>query len=212
MPYCIADGFAQYLLCKTITAGSSTSTSISFNATTGNTQTKTYTIPQTYNTLYVVVDWTVYTPLAYGGGGANITVKQGNTTILNRGINKDENGTETIKLSNVASGTVITAIITPPAQTGQGGSYWDSSISGTIWITANQAGIIRPLKAVEVKEIGKQAYGLSFGRIDGKRYGEFDDKIYNSATTGSITIGNCIGFKIISDSNGEQYKIPIFGV
>lgn len=132
MPYCIADGFAQYLLCKTITAGSGTSTSIGFSATTGNTQTKTYTIPQTYNTLYVVVDWTVYTPLAYGGGGANITVKQGNTTILNRGINKDENGTETIKLSNVASGTVITAIITPPAQTGQGGSYWDSSISGTI--------------------------------------------------------------------------------
>lgn len=201
------------MLCKTITAWSGTSTSIGFNATTGNTQTKTYTIPQTYNTLYVVVDWTVSTPLAYGGGGANITVKQGNTVILNRGISKDENGTETVKLSNVASGTVITAIITPPAQTGQGGSYWDSSISGTIWITANQAGIIRPLKAVEVKEIWEQWVWMSYWRkSDWTWYWEFDWTLHNSATTWSITPGNCIWFKVITDANGEQFKVPVYWI
>ena len=200
------------MLCKTVTAGSWTSVSVPFNVSTGNTWTYTQTINQTYSTLYVVVDWTVSTPLAYGGGGANITIKQGGATILNRGISKDENGTETLKLSNVASGTVFTITVTPPAQTWQGGSYRDSSISGSVAFTANQSWIIRPLKAVEIKEIGKQAYGLSYGRYNGKWYGEFDDKVYNSAVTGSITLWNCIGFKIITDSNGEQYKIPIFGV
>lgn len=71
--------------------------------------------------------------------------------------------------------------------------------------------MVKPLIPTEIKAIGKQTAGTSYGRLlDGTRYGEFDDVVHTTATTGSITLGNCLGFKTITDSNGEQYKIPIY--
>ena len=132
MPYCIADGFAQYLLCKTITAGSGTAKALSFYGTSGNTQTVTYTTTQTYEKMYLVATWTVSQERYYGGEGASITIKVGNTTVLNRSIAKNENGSEQVVVNNVSSGSVITATIVPPSRGGNAGAYWDNSISGTI--------------------------------------------------------------------------------
>lgn len=82
--------------------------------------------------MYLVATWTVSQERYYGGEGASITIKVGNTTVLNRSIAKNENGSEQVVVNNVSSGSVITATIVPPSRGGNAGAYWDNSISGTI--------------------------------------------------------------------------------
>ena len=86
-------------------------------------------------------------------------------------------------------------------------------VTGTLTYTipGNLPTIIRPLIPQEIKGIGAQAIATSYGHLDnGLRYGEFPAENSNSATTGSISLGNCVGFKTIIDNGGNKRKIPVF--
>lgn len=219
-PYCIGTGFADKMLCKTATAWSSTSASVPFSVTSDSsissssqhTITVTYTVPQSYNTLFVVISYNVGAWLAYWGEWGSIVFKSWTTTVWTISpINKGANGSQTFKLTNVASWTVLSAVVTSTQGTWQWGGYSSLTLSGNMSISASQSWIIRPLIPVEVKAIWQQGVWMSYWRKDdGTRYWDFDGEIHNSATTWSITPWNCLGFKIITDSNGEQYKIPIY--
>ena len=217
-PYCIGDGFAQSLLCKTATAWSWTAVAQSFSVTTQKsspqwTWTLTYTTTQTYTKMYITATWVEDIESYYWNEGARIVIQVWNTQVLNRSIAKNESWSETAVVNNVSSWTVITTTITAPTGWGNAGAYWWHTIRWTISYSATQNGIIRPLIATEEKAIWQQTTGMSYGRkSDGTWYGEFDWTLHNSATTGSITPWNCIGFKIITDANGEQFKIPVYWV
>lgn len=83
MPYCIADGFAQYLLCKTETATNASSTALNLATSRTGSDTKTFTATQTYTTLYLTVNYISATsgssvssrPSDYWSGDGSITVK-----------------------------------------------------------------------------------------------------------------------------------------
>ena len=163
--------------------------------------------------MYITATWVEDIESYYWNEGARIVIQVWNTQVLNRSIAKNESWSETAVVNNVSSWTVITTTITAPTGWGNAGSYWWHTIRWTISYSATQNGIIRPLIATEEKAIWQQTTGMSYGRKeDGTWYGEFDGTLHNSATTGSITPWNCIGFKIITDANGEQFKIPVYWV
>ena len=213
MPYCVSNWLEASLLCKVSTAWSSTSTSLSFSVSTGSTQTKTYTTTQGYSTLYLVIDYSTNNPAAYGWTWWSITIKVWNSTVYTNSIDKWEKYSSTLKLTNIASWTTISVVAVPPSQSGQWWAYFNTTLSWTLSITANPSGIIKPLIPTEVKAIWEQSLWISYWRLpDWTRYWEFDWITHNSATTWSIALWNCIWFKIITDANGEKYKIPIYWI
>ena len=217
MPYCIADGFAQSLLCKTETAGSGTSVMQSFSVQSNkdisshNTWEVSYTTTQTYTKMYIVVSWTLDNEGYHWNEWANILVKVWGVTKLNRSIAKNESWSETIEVPNISTWTVIQTTITSPTGWWNAGAYRCHTIRWTISYSASQSGIVRPLIATEIKAIWQQGTWMSYWRkSDWTRYWDYDATIHNSATTGSITLWNCLGFKVITDSNWEKYKVPIY--
>jgi len=88
MPYCIADGFAQSLLCKVETAGSGTSTSIAFSYSTGNSGSKTYTTTQGYSKLYLILNWSINSPGESGGTGASIKISVAGSNVYSKSLSK----------------------------------------------------------------------------------------------------------------------------
>lgn len=208
------------MLCKTETAWSWTAVSKSFsvnspqNTAWQNTTTVSQTLTQWYSTLYVVVNYTVSAGYAYGWEGGSIVVSAGWTQIWSiTGITKWTSGSRTYKLTNVTSWTVISALVTSTTYSWQWGAYTSVNLSWTMNITASQSGIIKPLIPTEITQIWQQWMGISYGRLPNwTRYWEFDWEIHNSATTWSITPGNCIWFKVITDANGEQFKVPVYWI
>ena len=212
MPYCIGDGFAQSMLCKTETAWSGTSTMLSFDRQSSQwNQVVSYTTTQAYNKMYIVASWTLNNEQYYWNEGASITVKVWSTTVISKSIAKNESWSVQAVVNNVGVWVVIEATIVPPSRWWNAGAYWENRIRWSIGITANQSGIIKPLIPTEITQIWQQWMGISYGRLPNwTRYWEFDWEMHNSATTWSITPGNCIWFKVITDANGEQYKVPVY--
>ena len=163
--------------------------------------------------MYIIASWRLNNEQYYWNEGASITVKVGNTTVISKSIAKNESWSVQAVVNNVSSWAVVQATIVPPSRWGNAGAYWENRIWWTIGISATQSGIIKPLIATEEVGLGEQGMGTSYGRLpDGTRYGEFDDVIHTTATTGSITLGNCIWFKVITDANGEQFKVPVYWI
>jgi len=216
MPYCISDWFASALLCKTSTAWSWTAVTQSFSVSTPKsweqwTWTLTYTTTQTYTKMYITVSWVEDQENYHWNENARIVILVWWTQKLNRYIAKNESWSETVVVNNVSSWTVITTNITAPTGWGNAGSYWWHTIRWTVSYSASQSWVIRPLIATELKEIWQQWVWMSYWRReDWTRYWEFDWTVHNSATTWSVTLWNCIWFKVITDANGEKYKIPIY--
>lgn len=218
MPYCVWEWFESSLLCKTATAWSGTSSSISFsvdsprNTSWQNTTTVSQTLTQWYSTLYVVVNYITSQWLAYYWTWGSIVISVNWTQVWSiTDISKGTSGTKTFKLTNVSSWAVISALVTSTWYSWQWGSYMAVNLSWTMNITATQSWVVRPLIPKEIKDIWQQTTGMSYGRKpNGTWYGEFDSTVYNSASTWSITLWNCIWFKVITDANWDQYKVPIY--
>lgn len=206
------------MLCKTITAWSGTSVVQSFSVTTYRDQqqwtgTLTYTTTQTYTKMYITASWTEDQENYYWNEGARIVISVWWTQVLNRSIAKNESWSATAVVNNVSSWAVITTTITAPTYWSNAGATWAHTIRGTISYSASQSWIIRPLIATELKEIWEQWVWMSYWRkSDWTWYWEFDWTLHNSATTWSITPGNCIWFKVITDANGEQFKVPVYWI
>lgn len=224
-PFCLADWFADKMLCKTRTSSSAVKTTVTAGAWTGVSDEETYTIPQTYSTLYLIVNrstrtyniWKEYPQPFYNDSWSwsvlvNNVVKLSGTVP----ISKDSQwGNATIKLTNVTQWTVIKVRVTSPwyaVDSYPWVSYiYSNTLSARLTLSPAQSISIRPLIPSEVKAIWHQWIWISYWRkSDWTWYGEFDGEIYNSAQTWSVTLWNCLWFKTITDANGEQYKIPIY--
>ena len=227
MPYCAGDWLLSKLLCKTSSA--STSSSVSYElATSRYTTTKsyTYTTPQAYSTLYItaqqttVFNWSEnesYTP-TWNSGNWYLKVTVGWTVVINLSIGSSDNSSnKTVKLTGVASWTTIlieqlNAWYHREARPWTWYWYYYNT-TWNVFLSPNQSTVIKPLIPVEVKAIGEQGYGISYWRLpDGTWYGEFDSEISETAITGEITLWKCLGYKTITDSNGEKYKVPVYWV
>ena len=226
-PYCIADWFEWSMICKTVTAVSVSWTSLTTSTTRTWTDTESYTTTQSYSTLYLTMSFNCTSTEVWSSSSDvsgiwkndwSVSVSVWWNTVMTQTISRTQSESWwniTVKLSNVASWTTITLSLTNPW-------YWTNSrpwvtyyyihsVSASLSITPNQNVIIKPLKPVEVKAIWQQAYWISYWRLsDWTRYWEFSWETYESATTWSITLWNCLWFKVITDSNWESYKIPIY--
>lgn len=229
-PYCIGEWFLDRMIAKVSSASSTSSVQYTLTTTYATTWTyqitETYTTPQSYSTLYITAQQTTTqktstsgsSPTGWVSGSGYIQVAIDWTTVLSLWISSSAgSGNKTVKISNVPSWAVITITQRNPW-------YWAESRPWTTWyyaygtvgkvfLSPNQTTVVKPLIPVEVKSIWEQTYGISYGRLnDGSWYGEFDGEIHTTAITGEITLWGCLGFKIITDSNGEQYKIPVYWV
>lgn len=214
------------MLCKTETATDASGTALNLATDRTGSQTKTFTATQTYNTLYLTVNYisapsgnsVSSRPSDYWSGNGSVTISVWNNTVISETLpSESKTWNKTVKLSNVSSGSVISITLNNPwfSTTSRPWAtrYQAYSANATLTISPNQSTIIKPLIPTEIQEIGKQATGMSFGRMsNGKRYGEFDGEVYSDAVTWSITLWNCLWYKIITDNNWEKYKIPIYWV
>lgn len=168
----------------------------------------TYTTTKAYDLLYLVLDWNQSNSHQWWWGWASLKITVWNDIIFNKSLSRDEWWSQTFKLTNVANSTTIKLDVVAPDS---GYTSYTSSIYWVFTISANQTTVIRPLLPKEVVEIWKQTSAISYWRLDDWTwYGDFDWEVYTSATTGSVTLWNCIWFKVIEDSSGFRYKIPIY--
>lgn len=228
-PYCVASGFLDMMLCKVKTASDSTTTSISTSTTRTWTSTETYTTTQAYSTLYLVMSYDCTSTEVWSSSSSvdwvwqndwSISVSVWWTTVITQTIDRtlsNSSWNKTIKLSNIGSWTEIGLTIVNPwywTRNVPWVSYYNiHSVSWSLVVSPNQRKVVKPLKPVENKSIGQETYWISYWRLnDWTWYWEFDWEIYESATTWSITLWNCLWFKVITDANWEQYKIPIYWI
>lgn len=211
MPYCIADGFAQSMLCKTYTQ-EYTSLSRSLTWKDGASDTKTYTTTQAYEKFYIKFTGT-YTGVNYFNSESfDIKVSVNNVeewtwhrwrTSWTQVIN------EMCELSNVPSGATISIYVSEYAPYSNI-TYGNMQCLATIpW---NLVVIQRKLKPSELKEIWWQTTIILFWNVNWQRYWEFLSETSNSAVTWTITLWNCQWFKTIVDEDWKKRKIPVYWV
>lgn len=205
------------MLCKTSSIWNSEATTLSLYAAdmSPSEHTDTYTITETYSKLNISVNYNVSYGWSYYGWwtGWYVTVQVGATTVISKtNISVNTDWTLGATVTNVSSWTVITVKYQQPSNV----QIWSQSyqvvpIQWTVNIQPQTKPIPRPLIATEIKAIWEQSTWMSYWRkSDWTRYWEFDENTYTSATTWSVTLWNCVWFKIITDSTWEQYKIPIY--
>jgi len=229
-PFCIWDWFLDKMLVKVSSVSSSSSTSFSLNTVWNGDRTKTitYTTPQQYSTLYITaqqtssINYTVNESSrpsdCWNSGAWYLKVSVWWTEVLNISApSSDNSSSDTVKLTNVASWTVIEI-------TQLNAWYHTQSYPWTAWyyfyqtawvvyISPTQSTIIKPLIPTEVKAIWQLWFGISYWRLDDWTwYGEFDWETSTTAITWNVALWNCLGFKTITDSNGEKYKVPVYWV
>lgn len=208
------------MLCKTWNAREYQKYVASVSDQSSNTQ--TFTVSEAQWELYIKIYGTV-TPWHKPSGssvsssaGIRATISVNGTQVYQQALNTyADAGTQIVdrmaKLENVPAGATITLF------TNAWGDWYSSSspeTTGTLTYTVpwNTLVIIRKLIPQEIKEIWQQTAATSYWNVDWQRYGEFDWEIHSSATTWAITPWNCIGFKVIIDSSGNRYKIPIYNL
>ena len=193
MPYCIGNGFAQSLLAKSLGDGKFIyNLSRTAKGNGSYTWTETHTLDKSYPKAYVNASWPYEHTLT-------VTV----------------NSTQVYTSWSVFGDLSYT--FTP--------SSWDVVVvSHTVWLrndayhTWNDSLSVaentwRKLIPAEVVEIGEIGVGISYWKLpDWKRYGDFFEDISNTATTWSISLGNCVGFMPVIWPDGVKYKIPIYWV
>lgn len=131
MPYCIADGFAQYLLVKSANVAGGLNQTFSFSASGSGhgtrSDTKSYTVTSAYDSLDIIA--TGSTNYSYPSGGSRqVTISYNGTAIISLTPGRGENFSSMYTLNNVKANDVITMVYTISSGWGdQGGG-----ISGNV--------------------------------------------------------------------------------
>lgn len=160
MPYCLADGFAQYLLIKLSSKGGGETDHYKLNA---NNSTTTHTYTFTSSCSKVTIALTGYLSTSGGGFSGSYSIKVNNTTKWSKSVSSGYlapvNFTEMVTLSDINSGDVITFTCTGS------GEYYGTPANATLeYDLIGQAGgnIERNLLPNEIKPIGKQTAGILY--------------------------------------------------
>ena len=160
MPYCIADGFAQYLLAKVSSKGGGAYQSINLTADNygshSPTASTTYTFTQAYSKVTIPTHYYVN-----GGGGqashsVQVSIKRGNTTVWSKSETAPYltavDKREMVELTDIANGEVLTFSVTVGGRYGETSQNAYGGFEATI--NAQQAGDIeRNLIPTEVKPL-----------------------------------------------------------
>ena len=218
MPYCIADWFSSSLLCKTGNA-SVDYTKLSASVSNNGSQDLTYTTTKAYWKLYISVYWTFDTGHKPSWSSVSSScflesvIYVNNTQVWTYKLNSSADSWTIVydklaELSDVPSGATIKMTTHV---------YWSrstynySSWTLTYTVPWNLPVIIRKLIPNEVKSIWQQATATSYWQLpNGQRYWEFPADTSSSATSWSITLWNCVGFKTIIDSWWNKWKVPVY--